>query len=279
MKTITFLKITLLFSFVAIAVSACSKKDKEEEPQYDSYYYLSYIGSEDKTNSANLNWDSENEYSNLYLEFDRGIPEGSDWYLECDKSWVELTNTHGRVASGGEDLISVKIGDNTSYEDREAHINLDVPEGIPSSTYQTTVTIHQYGYESHLKRGKTVSFTTNRSKAKSSKLTIGYMKIREMVEIIWGDGNSNIITKKDKKYQTNNGYEISHDYSSSGSFKVKIRFAPEVYANSLYFHCQIGNDEGIEEVETDSHLISFNNDSKKVSITYSQDNGFDVHQY
>ena len=281
MKTITFFKVTLCFFFIVIVASACSKKDKDEPPQYNSNYYLSSYVKGVRKNSVILNYDLYYDYSpSLKLEFDRGIPEGSDWYLECNKSWVELTNTHGRVRSGDSEVISTNIGNNHNYEDREAHIYLNVPKGIPSSTYESTVTIHQYGYESHLNKGKSFSFTTNRSEAKSSKLSINNLDVQEIVEINWGDGNSDLITRMDKQKYTDGGVgcTISHSYQSNGSFKVKIRFAPSIASEVLRFRCQIGEGQGVEEVEYDSGRTVFHNNSLRVSISYYQEKGFDVQQ-
>lgn len=276
-----------LLAFTTVLVS-CSK-DGNDEPELSSYYSLNY--KDEGVHMAYFNWENSSTAPYLKLQFDEGIPQGADWFLECNESWVKIDYPRGRV-NGSWETVRFSVEDNTDYDDREAHIYLNIPEGNPGSTDQAYVTLHQYGYESHLSSGRSFSFTTNRSKSETSVLTIDRMKIydaEDIVEIVWGDGSRNIITNKDKQYYTGmsssgdlraRDYSISHTYSTNDSFNVKIRFAPD-NLGKLSFYCHVDEDQGVELVEyyDNGGKVVYTDESKDTTISYSDTNGFNVHQY
>ncbi len=256
------------------ALTACGSKDVDNKSKK---YSLAFNDLEEHW--AYIEWDGEQYISNsLYLKFDEGVPEGAEWYLECDEPWVEIVNKHGRVSARWES-IPIKIKNNEDYDNREAHIYLNVPEGSPESSFETTATVCQNGYSYYLDKGETIWFKTNRSNATSQRLTINDISVNEIVEINWGDGSSDVITKLDKQYYTGHGHTISHAYSVSDTYKVKVRFAPEYsnYNTSIKF--SISKGQGVEWAAYGYQEKWLNNDSKNISISYSENYGFDAHEY
>lgn len=273
---------SILYFFIGLMLMvlfvACGGDD-DDGPQLESHYYLGYKSKGEQM--AYLEWENSATTTYLRLDVDAGVPKGSEWYLECDASWIKLRNTHGKINPYKDNYyteqIPFTIEDNTNYEDREANIYLDVPNGYPISTDYTTVTIHQYGLDTHLKWGKSVSFKTNRSKSESTTLTIEGIVVRQVMDIDWGDGSKDYLTKKE--YQSTSNLSISHQYNSSGSFNVKLRFAPERDRTSFRFILAKG--QGIETVdyyEGGSVSVRIDN-TQKVSVTYSDSEGFIVNQY
>lgn len=268
--------LNLLFGLFVFATLFCAcGDDKNDTPSdvYDLSYYLTYKG---ETSMEYFDWENSRTMPFLRLEFNEGIPKGSEWNLYCDESWIKLRNTRGKVNSPSEDIFFT-IEDNTNYKDREASIYLDVDNGIPTSSNYATVIIHQYGYETHLDRGQTISFTTNRSISESSELSITSLKVYQIMDVDWGDGNKDVLTKND--YYSTSDLSITHEYKTDKTYTVKLRFAPENGKTSFSF--VVRRNQGLEEVSYYSggfHSVSVNN-TKSVAIIYSDNNGFDVKQY
>lgn len=272
-KSTIFVLWCLLVSIFAL--TACGSKDVDTKSKK---YSLAF--NDMGARMITLDWDGENHYGGyyLYLNFDEGVPNGTDWFLGCDQSWVEFLNAQGRVSMKSE-LVPFTFKNNENYDDREAHIYLNVPDGDPESSLESTVTVHQYGYEYYLGQGKTIWFKTNRSNATSPRLTINDISVNEIVEINWGDGSSDVITKLDKQYYTGHGHTISHAYSVSDTYKVKIRFAPEYSNNNTSIKFSISKGHGVEWAAQGNQEKWLNNDSKNISISYSENFGFDAHEY
>lgn len=271
-KWITYLSL-IIGLFVTIGtLTACGGSEDDDYDISKAYYYLYY--GVDNDLEPNVNWTVTYDPNDpfLRLEFSESIPKGSDWYLECDASWVNLRNTHGRVSQTIE-RIPITIEDNTNYDDREAYIYLNVPDGKPMSTTYTTVTIRQYGYNTHLSRGKYVSFTTNRSKAESSRLTIENIRVGQIMEVDWGDGSKEIYTRKDPQ---SGQLSISHEYKSNKNYTVKLRFAPN--EDGLNFNFRLNKGQGIEQLDchkgnsTPYDILN----SQTVLVSYSENNGYNV---
>lgn len=271
-KNLLHLMVTTMVAILSVGFSSCGSDDNDES-NANSSYNLSYRG---EVQTKYLDWaDAMSPF--LRLEFGEGIPNGTEWFLECDASWIKLRNTHGKVNSAHVEAIPFTIEDNTNYNDREAYIYLEVPGGNPLSTNYTTVTIHQYGYETHLSMGRSLSFRTNLSKAESTTLTVEKLAVYQLMDIDWGDGRKDILTKNDF-YSTSN-LSISHQYKSFGSYDVTLRFAPEHKRTAFSFFLAKG--QGIEEFNYyDGRPISEGIDnSKRILVSYSDDNGFRVTQY
>ena len=271
--------LSLLFGlFVCVTVfSACGggDDDKNGSPSdtYGRSYFLTYKG---EGYMKYVDWENSRTKPFLRLLFSEGIPKGSEWNLYCDEPWIKLRNKRGKVNFLFEDIYFT-IEDNTNYEDREANIYLDVDNGIPTSSKSTTLIIHQYGYETHLDRGKTISFTTNRSISESSELSITSLKVDQIMDVDWGDGNKDVLTKND--YYSTSDLSISHEYSSNKTYTVKLRFAPENEKTSFSFI--VRKKQGLEKVSYYSggtQSVSIDN-TKNVAILYSDKSGFDIRQY
>lgn len=261
----------MLSLFISIGFAACSN-DSNNDDYSDSYYSLTFWGEE---TFLERDWENSMKRSPyLLLEFGEGIPKGSAWHLSCDESWVKLRSTNGKVSSKY-DEVPVTIENNTNYDDREANIYLDVDNGLP--LYNGTVTIRQYGCEHYLGVGRSLSLKTNRSIASSSLLTIGQIKVYQIMDIDWGDGSKDVLTR-DNFYSTSN-LSISHQYTSNGTYNVKLRFAPE--NDRVSFSFTIDGNQGIEEIAyyQDGNVRVGINDSKKVYVNYNETNGFSVNQY
>ena len=268
-KLIPFLNLIISLLISTEILTACGSSDDGDD--YDiskAYYYLFY--------DDNIWIETEVDWSVIYdqyltLEFSESIPKGSEWYLECDASWVKLRNTHGRVSLTRE-RIPITIEDNANYDDREAYVYLNVPDGKPMSTTYTTVTIHQYGYNSHLSRGRSVSFTTNRSKSGSSRLTVENIRINQIMEVDWGDGSKEIFTRKDPQ---SGKLSISHDYKSNKTYTVKLQFAPD--ENRLNFYFKLNKDQGVEKLYSIDGGFEYKIlNSQVILVSYSDNNGYDV---
>ncbi len=276
-KFFTVLSLTIVNIFLTTIIIACGggDDDKNGSPSdtYSLSYFLTYKG---ETYMKYVDWENSRTTSFLRLEFSEGIPKGSEWNLYCDEPWIKLRNKRGKVNLSSED-IPFTIEDNTNYEDREANIYLDVDNGIPTSSKSTTVIIHQYGYETHLDSGKTISFTTNRSISESSELSITSLKVYQIMDVDWGDGNKDVLTKND--YYSTSDLSISHEYSSNKTYTVKLRFAPENENTSFSFI--VRKKQGLEKVSYYSggtQSVSIDN-TKNVAILYSDKSGFDIRQY
>lgn len=267
-KRINFMKQALCLIAI-LAFTACGDKNSGDDYS-DTYYYLLYDGD---SGNPHLDWSTKPTY--LRLEFGEDIPKGSEWHLYCSDSWVNIGRTNGKVNSQSEN-IPITISDNKNSSDREAYIFLDVENGTPTIG-SSEVTIHQYCIDSHLEMGVPVSFTTNRSKAESKTLTIEQIKVYQVMDVDWGDGSRNVLTKNDF-YSTNN-LSISHRYSSDDIYKVTLRFAPENNRNSFNFILR--KNQGIDYVNYyygNSVTVGID-DSQNVVVKFSDDNGFSVDQY
>lgn len=273
MKANRYYTILMFACSLVLCVTSCSKSEKNVSSKYSLAF------NDMGVRMITYDWDGENNYvGHLYLNFDEGVPRGADWFLGCDQPWVEFLNAQGRVSMKSE-LVSFTFKNNESYDNREAHIYLNVPEGDPESSLESTVTVYQYGYNYYLDQGKTILLKTNRSKATSSRFTINDIKVNEIVEINWGDGSSDVITKNDKQYYTGQGHTISHAYSVNDSYKVKIRFAPEYSNNNTSIKFSISKGQGVEWAAYGNQEKWLNNESKKISISYSENFGFDAREY
>ena len=265
-KLISFLNLTFSLLVSATAFIACSSDSDDGSNTKNSYYYLRYNG---ETDYVRLGWDNSMEISYLKLEFEEGIPKGSEWYLTCDDSWVILRNTRGKVNLKSES-VPITIEDNTDYKDREAHIYLEVDNAIPFSSSNTTVTIYQFGYEHYLSHGPGVSFDTDRSLAESSLLMLKFYSLDEMVEIDWGDGTKEVYNKKESFDA------IGHQYSSTANtYRVKLRFSAwDSYGDASSFYFITGAEQGISNFygKDDSFLYSYGNASSKKYVSFSEGN-------
>ena len=247
--------------------------DDDGDSYADSGYRLTYNGTD---YNPYISWNGAWAHAHLHLEFDKGIPKGSDWYLDCDANWVKLRNKTGKVNTTV-DNIPITIENNMNYEDREAVVYLDVPNGLASSTWTSTVVIHQYGFGYYLSMANTISFKTNRSKAESSKLTIEKLTVWEVMEVDWGDGSKDVLTTID--YESTSNLSISHEYKSNKTFTVGLRFAPSKDIKSYSF--LLRKNQGVESLKYyDGGAVTCSvNDSKNVSVSYSDNYGYKVNQY
>lgn len=272
-RNITLLSIVLGSLVSAISFIACSSDDGDYS-QDDVTYRLKYKG-EDWY--PHISWNGTWAHAYLNLEFDEGIPKGSEWRLECDANWIKLRNNRGKV-NVSVDNIPITIENNLNYDDREAIIFLDVDNGIPVSSGTATVRIHQYGMEHYLSDGNSISFTTNRSEAESSKLTIENLSVRQVMEIDWGDGSKEFKTVLD--YEAVSNLSISHEYKSNKVFTVKMRFAP--YEGSTSYTFRIRKNQGIGKFNyfyqgtSTSHPVDA---SKTTNVSYSDKSGYSISQY
>lgn len=252
---------------ILFALTACGDKNSGDDYS-DTYYNLLYDG-----DSGNPYVDWSTKSTILRLEFGEDIPKGAEWQIYCSEPWVKIGKTKGKVSSLNED-ISISIADNKNSDDREAYIYLDVDHGTPSCS---TVLIHQYGLESHLEMGRTVSFWTNRLWAESQTLTIDQIKVYQVMDVDWGDGSKTVLTKND--YYSTSDLSITHRYQSIDPYKVTLRFAPE--NGRISFSFILGRNQGIESVNYyDGGPVTIGIDnSKKIAVIYSDDSGFTVNQY
>ena len=252
---------------VLFALTACGDKNSGDDYS-DTYYELLYNG--DTTNPY-LDWSTKSTF--LRLEFGEDIPKGSEWHIYCSEPWVKIGKTNGKVNSLNEE-ISISVADNNNSKDREAYIYLDVDHGTSSSS---TVIIHQYGLDSHLEMGRTVSFRTDRFWAESQSLTIDQIKVYQVMDVDWGDGSKTVLTKND--YYSTSNLSITHRYPTEGLYNVSLRFAPE--NGKISFSFILGRNQGIESVNYyDGGSVTKGIDSsKKVAVIYSDDSGFKVNQY
>lgn len=271
--------LTFVGLLLTIIIVGCGGDDDKNDIS-NGTYDLTYRG---ETNMKYVEWETSEitPWLHLKLNFSEGIPKGSEWKLYCDESWIKLRNTRGKVNDRYE-KIPFTIENNTNYEDREASIYLDVDNGIPTSSKEATVIIHQYGYETHLDWGKTISFTTNRSISESSELSITSLKVYQLMDVDWGDGNKDVLTRSDY-YSSKSNLSITHEYKTNKTYTVKLRFAPEdLKTLHTYFSFEVSNNQGLEEVsyysEGTQSVISIDN-TQNVFITYSDNSGFKVKQY
>ena len=271
-RNVTLFSIALGLIVSAISFIACSS-DEGGSSQDNVTYRLKYKG-EDWY--PHISWNGLWAHAHLTLEFDNGIPKGSEWRLECDANWIKLRNTRGKVSTSVQS-IPITIESNINYDDREAVIYLDVDNGIPVSTGTATVRIHQYGMEHYLSDGKSISFTTNRSDAESSELTIDKLLILQVMEIDWGDGSKEFKTVTDSEAVSN--LSISHEYKSNKVFTVKMRFAP--FENSTIFSFRIRKNQGIGKFSYSHQGTSTFHPldaSKTTNVSYSDKSGYSISQ-
>lgn len=275
MNNIITLIICLLVSSYLFTACGGNGSESNDGNYSSSFYTLKYKDSGD--NTPYIDWETSHISPFLTLEFE-DLPMGTEWYLECDASWIHLKKDHGKINSNTE-IVPFTIDENYDYSDRKANIRLDVPNrnGYPISTLYTTVTIHQYGFDSLLEMGRSISIRTNRSKSESAILTIEQLKVYRVMEVDWGDGNKDVLTKKD--YYSTSNLSISHKYHSADSYNVKLCFAPENGKTSFSFI--LGKNQGIEKIDYYEYGdVSVGiSDSKKVSVSYSDNSGFKVNQY
>lgn len=256
----------------AISFAACSSDDGGSSDNVT--YRLKYKGIDWY---PHISWNGLWANAHLTLEFDDGIPKGSEWRLECDASWIKLRNNRGKVSTSVQN-IPITIESNINYDDREGVIFLDVTNGIPVSSGTATVRIHQYGMEHYLSYGKSISFTTNRSDAESSELTIEKLSVLQVMEIDWGDGSKEYKTVVD--YEAVSNLSVSHEYRSNKTYTVKLRFAP--YEDSTLFGFRIRKNQGIGKFNynyngtSTSHPVDA---SKTTNVSYSDKSGFSISQY
>ena len=277
MKQRHFLFVLLDTLMILFAFTACSRNDDDNKSKK---YQISLNYNADLSWQAKYyEWDAES-YNNgtIYLFFDEGIPKGADWILECDQPWVQISNKRGRV-SDRVDMIPFTVKNNEDYDERKAHIYLNVPEGIPESSWSTSVTIIQNGYSHYLGSGGKITVKINGSKAKSSRLTIENIYVDEIVEINWGDGTSDVLNNMDRLHYTGSGHTISHTYSANDTYNVIFRFARNYRNNGMYFRCNILKGQGVEMVTCGYDEISVNSDAQNVSIALSDNFGFTVKKY
>ncbi len=276
MKILRTFKVLLLFLMAQTVFVACGG-DGDSDTQADKDYMLQF----DDGNDVFL-WNTSTKQVFLVLTFGEGIPTGSEWYLNCDVPWIKLRNTSGRIGEVRTERIPITIEDNLDYQDREANIYLDVPNGIPYSSIFTTRTILQKGLEFEFAFGKSISIVTNRSIAESPRLSINNIHMFDVMDIDWGDGDKNVLTKNDF-YSTSN-LSISHNYTFNETINVNLRFGFGSSANANgYFSFKLDKGQGIEEIiyEFDSFTNSRNyyiDNTKNVYVSYSEANGFSVEQ-
>lgn len=254
----------MLAAFLSVGFVSCGKDNDNENKS--SYYYLNY---ERDQYYVQLGWNTSTNTSYLSLKFDEGIPKGSEWHLTCDETWVKPRNSRGKVNFQSEN-VPITIEDNTHYEDREAHIYLDVDNGLPFTSSTSTVTICQYGYEYYLNHGPEFSFDTDRSLANDNPLELKIDHLDNVVEIDWGDGTKEVYNEKES-YQS-----LNHQYSSSTkTYRVKLRFSAwDSYGGSSSFYLIIGAEQGISAFyDNDGRILYSTNDtSRKKHVLYSDGN-------
>lgn len=251
------LALGLLVSLVLVACSG----NGDEDDYSNSSYSLSYNGEE---NTPYLDWENSMKTSWLRLEFDEGIPKGSQWNLYCYESWVKVQPTYGKVNSSSQ-YIPITIEDNTNYEDREAYIQLDVENGLPADANYTTVTIHQYGYEHYLEWGQIVSFDTDRTLANSNTMKLNIYHMENLVEVDWGDNSKEVYSTKDS-YRT-----LTHQYlSSAQTYRVKLRFGIGRTNDAYSFTFYTDRNQGVTDFydRNERRIYSFQNNSTSKFVTY-----------
>ena len=262
MKKMIFVLSLTLGLFVSVGLTACGGSGDDNDYS-NSSYYLSYKGEEQ---TPYLDWENSMKTSWLRLEFDEGIPKGSEWNLYCGESWVKIRNTNGKVNSSSEN-IQVTIEDNTNYEDREAYIYLDVENGLPLSSDYTTVTIHQYGYNQYLDYGQELSFDTERSLANSNNMKLNISRMDNVVEVDWGDNTKEVFNTK-QSYRT-----LTHQYASSiQTYRVKLRFGTGYVDNTAncYFSFYTDRNQGVTKFydRNGRSLSSYSDSSAPKYVTY-----------
>lgn len=261
----------ILGLFVCVTVLSACGGNGDSDTQADKDYMLRIEDDNDE-----FRWNTQHAY--LVLTFGKGIPTGSEWYLNCDVPWLKLRNTSGRIGKVRTERIPITIEENLDYQDRKASIYLDVPNGIPYSSDFTTRIFLQRGIEFEFDFFKSISIVTNRSIAESSNLTINKINMFDVMDIDWGDGVKNILTKNDS-YSTSN-LSISHNYAFNNTIKVNLRFAFGTNSNGdKHFSFRLDKGQGIEEIiyEFGSSTYYIDN-TKNVYISYSSANGFRVVQ-
>lgn len=265
-KMIPVLSLTLGL-LVSAGLVSCGGADDDNDYS-NSSYYLSYKGEEQ---TPYLDWDNSMKTSFLKLEFDEGIPKGSEWYLYCGESWLKIRNIQGKVNARYEN-IQVTIEDNTNYEDREACIYLDVENGLPSSSNYTTVTIHQYGYNHYLDYGQELSFDTDRSLAKNNTMKLNISRMDNVVEVDWGDNTKEVFNTK-QSYRT-----LSHQYASSmQTYRVKLRFGTGYidYTANCYFSFYTDRNQGVTTFyDRKGYVLHSDNDNSTPKYVTYKDGEF-----
>jgi len=278
MKKHRIFKILLLVLMTQTIFVACGG-DSDSDSQADKDYMLQF----DDGNDVFL-WNTSTKQVFLVLTFGEGIPTGSEWYLNCDVPWIKLRNTSGRIGKVRTERIPITIEDNLEYQDREANIYLDIPNGIPYSSIFTTCTLLQKGLEFEFAFGRSISIVTNRSIAESSRLSINNIHMFNVMDVDWGDGDKNVLTKNDS-YSTSN-LSTSHNYTFNETINVNLRFgfgSSTTEDEKGYFSFKLEKGQGIEEIiyEFDSftnNRIYYIDNTKNVYVSYSKANGFSIEQ-
>ena len=258
---ISILSLTLGLLLSVTAFMACGSDDDGNSLSNNSSYRISYKGED---NTPYIQWTNSLQTAYLKLEFDEGIPKGSEWDIYNSESWVKIRTTHGKVNTRSEN-IPVTIEDNTNYEDREAYIYFDVENGLPADASYTTVTIHQYGYEHYLKWGQELSFTTDRSLANDNTLTLNITHMDSVVEVDWGDNIKEVFNENDIIRQ------LSHQYTGSNNiYRVKLHFGTSFKDGNCSFSFYTERNQGVTEFynREGSIIESFSDDTKRKYVNY-----------
>ena len=222
------LLLVIIISMCAASITSCGS-DESEMNDNNRGYFLKYKESGDRL--PYVAWNMSNSSTYFILEFEEGIPIGSEWHLECSEPWIKLRSTHGKVNQQRIEKVNFTIKDNEDYDDREAVVYLDVSDGIPVDVDFSTITIHQYGYDFYFDLGQELSFDTDRSKSDGSYLKINIEDFCNVMEVDWGDGDMEVVNeKRNQKY-------LTHQYeNNSKTYRVKLRFGGKLN-NEDYSTC------------------------------------------
>lgn len=264
----------------ATAFVACGNDGDSDIPDYSYVNYWLEVDKED--------FDYWTGQTDLKVNFDDGTPKGSEWNLSCDVPWVKLRYTRGKV-NGYQERVPITIEDNFNYEDREAHIYLDVPNVIPYFSRLATVTLYQYGFEKYFSYCgasycESISIITNRSIAESSTFSINNLIMSPIMEVDWGDGNKKIFKNTIQGSDLYGSNNLSHNYLSNETYTIKLRFGTMNYhslnINNFSFYLEKG--QGIERIDMGEGIKSVTydvgNNTKKIYLSYSSEKGYTVSQ-
>ncbi len=251
-----------LFAVLMLSLTSqsCGKDNNEDSASKE--YSLEFYGSHVER-YRDYNWQVESPIG-IKLRFGEGIPKNSEWTLESDEPWVRFSNSEGKVSDKSE-YLTLTLKDNNSYEEREAHITLKVPNGLYDALYQTTLTLYQHGYEYSLESGEEFTVVTNRAKANNSYFKVDIQYPLSLMDIDWGDGSRHVLTQSDFH---SSSLTLSHYYSLKSTYRIRIRFANTSVAK-FWFEDGLS----LEEVGGSTFITS---DSRPygIMVTYNESSGF-----
>lgn len=267
LRTFVILLLVLMAQTVFIACSGDGNLDTQAG---NKVYFMSY------DEILVFNWEQRN--LSLKLHFGEGIPAGSEWYLKCDAPWIKPQRTSGRISNAHYENIPIKIEKNLDYQEREAYITLDVPNGIPSG-YAASAAILQNGLDIEFYDNISITIVTNRSTAESSRFSINNIIMPNVMDVDWGDEEKTIRSIKD--FTSTHNYSISHNYTVNGTTNINLRFGFGSGQDvDKYFSFKLDMGQGVECIQTgyvggiSRTFYIKNNKELNVYFKYTEEDGF-----